>query len=119
MRLFFLLNLINKNKQLIICLRLYDSHLSKTFFITPQAMILLYDITSKESFESVINYYNNIKDDKKYINIKCILVGNKIDLIDEEKEENEKNNESCEKNNNEIKKQKRKKMSLMKLMKNR
>lgn len=107
-RLFFLLNLVNKNKQLIICLRLYDSQLSKTFLITPQAIILLYDITSKESFDSVINYYNNIKDDKKYINIKCILVGNKIDLIDEEKEENEKNDESCEKNtNNEINKQKK------------
>ena len=48
-RLFFLLNLVNKNKQLIICLRLYDSQLSKTFLITPQAIILLYDIS----------FYNN------------------------------------------------------------
>ena len=111
-RLFFLLNLVNKNKQLIICLRLYDSQLSKTFLITPQAIILLYDITSKESFDNVINYYNDIKDDKKYINIKCILVGNKIDLIDEEKEENEKNNENEEKNKNELNEQKKKENEL-------
>ena len=101
--LFFSINLINKNKQIIISLRFYYSGLSKNFFITPQAIVLLYDITSKESFESVIKYYIELKKDKNYMNIKYILVGNKIDLFDEEKYEKKENIGKNKKNlNNEI-----------------
>ena len=87
-RLFYSVNFPNKNKQLIICLRIYDSELSQNFFfITPQAFFLLYDITSKDSFDSVVKYYKAIKEDKKYEDSKFILVGNKTDLIDEENSE--------------------------------
>jgi len=49
-RLFYSVNFLDKNKQLIVCLRIYDSELSQNFFfITPQAFFLLYDITSKDS----------------------------------------------------------------------
>ena len=65
-RLFFLITLPKKNKQLIICLRLYDSELNKNFFIVPQAIFLLYDITSKDSFDSVVKFYNDLKNEKKY-----------------------------------------------------
>ena len=83
-RLFYSVNFPNKNKQLIVCLRIYDSELSQNFFfITPQAFFLLYDITSKVSFDSVVKYYKTIKEDKKYEDAKFILVGNKTDLIDE------------------------------------
>ena len=68
--------------------------MTKNFFIKPQAIILLYDITSKESFDSIIKYYNELKEDKNFVNVKYILVGNKIDLIEEIniKEENDNNN---------------------------
>ena len=86
-RLFFLITLPKKNKQLIICLRLYDSELNKNFFIVPQAIFLLYDITSKDSFDSVVKFYNDLKNEKKYEDVKYAIVGNKIDLIDEENSE--------------------------------
>ena len=102
-RLFYSVNFPDKNKQLIVCLRIYDSELSQNFFfITPQAFFLLYDITSKVSFDSVVKYYKTIKEDKKYEDCKFILVGNKTDLIDEvnseiETDEKEKITESEEK----------------------
>ena len=78
---------MNKNKQLIICLKIYVFELTENFFISPHAIILLYDITSKDSFDSLISYYNKLKNDKRYNSIKYILVGNKIDLIEEEDDE--------------------------------
>jgi GTPase SAR1 family protein len=109
---------VNKNKQLIICLKIYTFELTENFFISPHAIILLYDITSKDSFDSLISYYNKLKNDKRYNSIKYILVGNKIDLIEEEddeqnnkyegkddkekKEEIREENENLE-NNNELK----------------
>ena len=88
-RVFYLINIKNKNKQIIICLSLYTSELTDNFLVTPQAIFLLYDITSKDSFDCVINYYKNLIKDDKYKNIKYILLGNKIDLINEEIEEKE------------------------------
>ena len=117
-RLFYSVNITDKNKQIIVCLRIYDSELSQNFFfITPQAFFLLYDITSKDSFESVVEYSKIIKEDKKYEDAKFILVGNKTDLIDEEnseietderdkineKEEKEKIKEEKDNNENELK----------------
>ena len=105
-RLYYLVNLINKNKQLIICLRLYDSELAQDFSIVPQAIILLYDITSNESFDSVMDYYNKSKNDIKNKDVKYILVGNKIDLIEEEDEEQNSKNEENKSQEKEINKEK-------------
>ena len=92
LRLFFLINSPNcKEQQLIICLRLYYSDFTPNFFITPQAILLLYDITSKESLDSTIKYYNDLIQGKKFTNVKFILVGNKCDLIGEKIEENKEN----------------------------
>ena len=102
-RLYYLINLKNKNKQIIICLRLYNSEFTDNFFVTPQAIFLLYDITSKDSFDCVIKYYKDLIKDNKYKNIKYILLGNKIDLINEEieeKETKENNEEICNKDEN-------------------
>ena len=106
-RLFFLINLVNKNKELIISLRLYDSDLSNNFLVNPQAFFLLYDLTSKESFDKLIKYYDKLKNDKKYSNVKYILIGNKIDLIENEQKpiknqviENEENLESKDNSEN-------------------
>lgn len=105
-RLYYLVNLINKNKQLIICLRLYDSELAQDFSIVPQAIILLYDITSNASFDSVMDYYNKSKNDIKNKDVKYILVGNKIDLIEEEDEEQNSKNEENKSQEKEINKEK-------------
>ena len=87
LRLFFLINSPNcKEQQLIICLRLYYSDFTPNFFITPQAILLLYDITSKESLDSTIKYYNDLIQGKKFTNVKFILVGNKCDLPPEKRE---------------------------------
>ena len=94
--LYYLVNIKSKNKQLVICLRFYDSEFTKHFFVNPQAIFLLYDITSKDSFDCVIEYYNDLIKDSKYKKIKYILLGNKIDLIDEENEEKENNDEKDE-----------------------
>lgn len=101
-RLYYLVNLTNKNKQLVICLRLYDSELAQNFFIVPQAIILLYDITSNASFDSVIDYYNKSKNDKKNKDVKYILVGNKIDLIEEEDDDQNSKNEENKSQEKEI-----------------
>ena len=101
-RLFYSINFPNKNKQLIVCLRIYDFELSQNFFfITPQAFFLLYDITSRDSFDSVVKYYKEIKEDKKYEDSKFILVGNKTDLIDEENSEIETGEKDKVNENNE------------------
>ena len=98
--LYYLVNVKSKNKQLIICLRFYDSELTNHFFINPQAIFLLYDITSKDSFDSVIEYYKDLIKDNKYTKIKFFLLGNKIDLIDEENEEKENIDEKDEDDEN-------------------
>ena len=104
LRLFFLINSPNcKEQQLIICLRLYYSDFTPNFFITPQAILLLYDITSKESLDSTIKYYNNLIQGKKFTNVKFILVGNKCDLIGEKIEENKVNEKYKEDEKNERK----------------
>ena len=96
---------MNKNKQLIICLKIYVFELTESFFISPHAIILLYDITSKDSFDSLINFYNKLKKDKRYNNTKYILVGNKIDLIEEE--DDEQNNKYGGKDDKEKKEEKK------------
>ena len=105
--LFFLINLVKSNKELIICLRLYNSDLSKNFLVNPQAFFLLYDLTSKDTFDILLKYYDEITNDKKYTNAKYILIGNKIDLIENEQEKdknqikaNEKNEENKENEKN-------------------
>ena len=76
---------------------------------------MLYNITSKDSFDSVISCYNKLKNNTRYNNVKYIIVGNKIDLIEEddddqsskngdknykeEKEEKEEKKENIDKNN--------------------
>ena len=87
----------SKNKDLIICLRIYIGELNTIFITIPNSIILLYDITSEQSFELMSNYYEKLIENKKYQNTKFISVGNKKDLIHEEDE----NKESGESEDNE------------------
>ena len=81
-RLFYKIK--SKNKDLIICLRIYIGELNTIFITIPNSMILLYDITSEQTFENVEKWYQEIiKTSEKGISI--ILVGNKCDLESERK----------------------------------
>lgn len=82
-----------KNKNLVICLRIYYSGLNTISITVPNSIILLYDITSEESFELISSYYEKLIKNKKYEKTKFILVGNKKDLI-HEVDENKENDES-------------------------
>ena len=86
----------NADKNVILCLKIYGSELMPTFFITPQIVFLLYDLSSKDSFDHLLEYYNNFKNDKKYNNVKFILIGNKNDLIHEDNKNEEEKDEKEE-----------------------
>ena len=61
--------------------------ITKNYYRGSDGILLIYDITDKTSFEQVENWINGIKEsigkdtDSKYI---IFLIGNKLDLIDEE-----------------------------------
>lgn len=54
--------------------------LTKNFFRNAQGVILVYDVTSRESFRSLKEWINSIYDQVGDDRIKIIIVGNKIDL---------------------------------------
>ena len=62
--------------------------LSKNYYNNSNAFIIVYDITNLESFESVMNWIDQIKENAPE-NVKSILLGNKSDL--EEKDDVENN----------------------------
>jgi len=53
--------------------------LSKNYYNNSNAFIIVYDITNLESFESVMNWIDQIKENAPE-NVKSILLGNKSDL---------------------------------------
>ena len=56
--------------------------LNENFYKQANCCLLVYDITNKESFNKIKNYYvNKIKENCKSI-IKVVLLGNKTDLND-------------------------------------
>ena len=56
--------------------------LNACYYRKADCCLLVYDITNRQSFEEIKNYYNqNIKEQCKK-NIKIILLGNKTDLED-------------------------------------
>lgn len=59
------------------------------FLTVPNAIVLLYDKTSEDSFDAISSHYEKLNKDKKYENLKFIFVGNKKDLIKEEEEKTE------------------------------
>ena len=56
--------------------------LTKNFFKNAQGVILVYDVTNKETFNNLKNWISstkeNVSSDK---NLKAIIIGNKIDLV--------------------------------------
>lgn len=105
MRLFY--NMKANSNDLNICLYIYQADFLQNFLISPQVILLTFDLISEDSFNKMVNYYKSCKQDKKTNNSKFVIVGIKDGLIKEEPEkENEKDkdidplNEDKEKNNN-------------------
>lgn len=69
---------------------------NKNLFLRVQGMILMYDITNRDSFEHVTVWINNIKEICSQIPI--ILVGNKCDLEEERIVTEEEGKEIAENN---------------------
>jgi len=59
-------------------------NVTKSYFQSSQGLLVVYDITDKESFEKINFWMENIKNNAPE-NVKLILVGNKCDLANERK----------------------------------
>ena len=59
-------------------------NVTKSYFQSSQGLVLVYDITDRESFEKLNFWVDNIKNFAPE-NAKFILVGNKCDLVNERK----------------------------------
>ena len=59
-------------------------NVTKSYFQSSQGLVLVYDITDRESFEKINFWMENIKNNAPE-NAKLILVGNKCDLANERK----------------------------------
>ena len=59
-------------------------NVTKSYFQSSQGLLVVYDITDKESFEKINFWMENIKKNAPE-NVKLILVGNKCDLANERK----------------------------------
>ena len=69
----------------------------KNYIKNMQGIILMYDITDKSSFDSIIDWISDVKEIKGE-NFPMILVGNKIDLNESREVTEEMGNELAEKN---------------------
>ena len=65
--------------------------LTRTYFKNSDAFIILYDITNKQSFIDIEKWITEIKDkgDNDYYENIIFLIGNKLDLIEEDKNKRE------------------------------
>ena len=59
-------------------------NVTKSYFQSSRGLLVVYDITDKESFEKINFWIENIKNNAPE-NVKLILVGNKCDLANERK----------------------------------
>ena len=57
---------------------------AKIFFKDARAVLLIYDITRKRTFEEIKNYWANQAKENTCLNIVLGLIGNKSDLFEEE-----------------------------------
>ena len=57
--------------------------IAKNYFRGADGIILMFDITKLNSFKSIDNYINNIKDNIDISKVGIIIVGNKCDLSNE------------------------------------
>ena len=70
--------------------------INNIFYKETYICILVYDITNPESFENIKSYWYNCVKTNAPSEIIFVVVGNKIDLYEEEKVDEEKVKEYCE-----------------------
>ena len=70
-----------------------------SYYKGSNGILLLYDITSKQSFENVSTWVDSIKDsvDSEESKYAVILIGNKLDLVNEGKKDREVSEEEAKK----------------------
>ena len=71
--------------------------ITRNFYRNADGLLVVFDLTCKESFNHVKNWINEAKEHKN--DIKAILVGNKLDLEDEREVDKETALKFAEKNN--------------------
>ena len=71
--------------------------ITRNFYRNADGLLVVFDLTCKESFNHVKNWINQAKEHKN--DIKTILVGNKLDLEDEREVDKETALKFAEKNN--------------------
>jgi len=81
-----------KRKDKNILLKIFDTageerfrSISKNYFASADGVLLLYDISKEESFKSIKEWIDSIKENVNLSEIGLIIVGNKCDLPEEEK----------------------------------
>ena len=74
--------------------------ISKSYFKKADGILLLYDISNKDTFDSIISWVESIKECLDLSEIGILIVGNKCEIPDEEKVVN---NEMKEKLENDLK----------------
>lgn len=56
------------------------THIQQNYYVGADGGIIIYDITNKSSFESIVNYISEFRKSKRNRQVPIILVGNKFDL---------------------------------------
>jgi len=81
-----------KRKDKNILLKIFDTageerfrSISKNYFASADGVLLLYDISKEESFKSIKEWIDSIKENVNLSEIGLIIVGNKCELPEEEK----------------------------------
>ena len=96
-----------KRKDKNILLKIFDTageekfrSISKNYFASADGILLLYDISNLDSFKSIKEWIENVKENVNLSDIGLIIVGNKCDLPEEEKVVNNLMVKDLEKNLN-------------------
>ena len=72
--------------------------ISKSYFKKADGILLLYDVSNKDSFDSIISWVESIEECLDLSEIGILIVGNKCEIPDEEKVVNNEMKEKLENN---------------------
>ena len=71
--------------------------ITKNYYASSQGLLFIYDITKRETFENLDEWIKNVRDDLGgQNNYLIILIGNKLDLAEENPDKREVTNEEAE-----------------------
>ena len=70
--------------------------ITTSYYKASQGLILMYDITKRESFDNVGNWIENVKDSLEDTEYLIVLLGNKLDLAQAKPESREVTSEEAE-----------------------